>query len=98
MWQGSAFDCPLSLNEISLRHSDFARMNARGECNDGAIVAQAQSVTGEDCFNSQLMVLVSPSMQGQTLQCHYDNGLTMTMISVIAINLTRGEILNSDHL
>ena len=92
VWQGSAFECPPS-DEIFLLHSDFANNGAEGECNNGAIVARAQSVIG-DCFNSQLTVLISASMQGQTLQCRRDTGLVITLIGNTTINITRGKLVH----
>ena len=95
MWQGSAFECPPS-DEIFLLHSNFANNGAEGECNNGAIVARAQDVTG-DCFYSQLTVLISASMQGQTIQCLHDTGLVIALIGRTTINITRGKLLRMVH-
>ena len=90
VWLGSAFECS-PLDEILLLHSNYASNGAEGECNNGDIVARSQGVVGRDCFVSQLTVLVTLSMHGKSLQCVYDNGVDITIIGNVTINVTRGK-------
>ena len=77
-WSGSAFDC--ASNEIILLHALYknnsTHARARGECNNGAIVAQIVRVKN-DTYVSQLNVTVSDSVIGETIECFYDNNTTI---------------------
>ena len=57
MWEGTAFDCPLSSNEIQLRHTQF--IGSIGVCNDGDICGHAVAILSPDCFVSRLNVHVT---------------------------------------
>ena len=80
VWQGSAFDCRNSHNEMSLLHSRFNLPGGtNGTCNDGAIVGQSLRVKN-NFYTSQLKVKFSPRLIGKTVECHYDNGTVATSI------------------
>ena len=68
IWRGTAFDCPGSMNEISLRHSLFNASGASGSCSSGAITAESVGVV-DNCYTSTLMVNVSPALNGTTVEC-----------------------------
>ena len=90
MWQGSAFQCPQSSNEIALRHSQF--LGSVGVCNDGAICAHAVSIQSTDCFVSNLTVNITPDLEGRSVRCEHDNGHNMVVVvRSFTLNITRGE-------
>ena len=75
VWQGSAFDCNHE-GMIILRHSQFSpQQPARGEYNDGRILARSIGVFN-GTFMSQLNVTVSEDMNNKTIECaaEYING------------------------
>ena len=85
LWQGTAFQCVSTSNEIILRHSQFGESyNPIGTCNDGAIVARALGVVNGS-YISQLNVTVSPELNNTTVECWHDNGTTLTVIKRIQI-------------
>ena len=70
IWKGTIFNC--FSNDIFLRHRRF-NDGISGECNDGAIFAQAIGITG-NYYTSQLNVTVSSEMNNQTVECYrYSN-------------------------
>ena len=69
VWQGSAFDC--LIDEIYLLHRLFAE-NARGECNDGSIVAQSLRVETIRTI-SRLNITVSDDLIGKNTACVHDD-------------------------
>ena len=95
IWHGSAFDCSMNQppNEIILAHSRyFSGLIARGNCNNGNILAQSVGVNAVNItyyLTSELNVTVSSNMHNETIQCDVedDDGTRMT-ISVFRILLT----------
>ena len=79
MWQGSAFDCVSSNNEIVLLHSKFSSEGYRQICNNGAIVGRSLRVQN-DSFSSLLSVSVNSDMIGKDIRCVFDDGTTATLI------------------
>ena len=75
VWEGSAFaDCGVDASSsfIRLRHSGFSMLEpARGECNNGLIVARSVGVLN-DTFSSQLDVNVTADMNNKTIECALD--------------------------
>ena len=75
VWNGTAFSCSGSTNDIQLRHTQF---NATGgpskSCNDDAIEARSIGVTN-DCYASQLIMRVSPRLNNTTIQCTHDSNI-----------------------
>ena len=90
MWQGTAFDCPQSSNEIALRHAEF--LGSVGVCNDGAIFAHADSIQSPDCFVSNLTVHVTSALEGRTIRCDHDDGMTVLTVRSFTLNITRSEL------
>ena len=90
MWQGTAFQCPQSSNEIALRHALF--LGSVGVCNDGAICAHADSIISPDCFVSNLTVYITPGLEGRTVRCEYDDGARVIVVRSITLNITRSEL------
>lgn len=67
-WEGSAFDCPSSMNEIILRHSQYTR-GTSDTCNNGEIVGKSVDVRGSS-YTSQLIVTVGRDLSHNvTIQC-----------------------------
>ena len=75
VWQGSAFDCSSSMNQILLSHSRFEGRTDR--CNNGAIVASSIAAlptsSGDQCFISQLNVTVTDTLRNKTVECFHDS-------------------------
>ena len=90
MWQGTAFNCPQSSNEIALRHAQF--LDSVGVCNDGAIIAHADSILSPDCFVSNLTVHITPALEGRTVRCEYDSGASVQIVDSITLTVTRSEL------
>ena len=70
VWKGTAFDCPLSSNEIQLRHTQF--LGSIRICNDGDISGYAVAMLPPDCFLSRLIVLITMELNGRTVICRHD--------------------------
>lgn len=91
MWQGSAFQCPQSSNEIVFRHAQF--LGSVGVCNDGALRAHGVSIQSPDCFVSNLTVYITPDLEGRTVRCEHDNGFTVVVVRSFTLNITRSELI-----
>ena len=65
VWHGTAFNCPS--NEITLRHSQFDRVHAIGECNQGDICAHAESNGSNNRYTSRLIVNVTSALNDKTV-------------------------------
>ncbi len=75
VWSGTAFDCPGSINLIVLAHDLFSGATAVGTCTNGAINGVGISVDtsgAEECYTSELSVIISANMDGQTVVCTKD--------------------------
>ena len=80
LWNGAAFDCPSSRNEILLSHSSFASADGTVKsCNDGLIVGRSLGVTG-DYYTSKLDVNLTHQDIGRIVQCSYENGISDPLI------------------
>ena len=80
IWEGSAFlECyGTNTNTIFLRHSGYNSPNKpRKVCNNGAIVARAIGVDGNN-YTSQLNVTVSAEMNNKTVECVHEFNFTTT--------------------
>ena len=67
VWRGSAFDCPLSGNEILLSHNNFEDGTTR-ICNNGAIVGRSVRIM-DNYYTSQLAVSFTTRLDGRTIEC-----------------------------
>jgi hypothetical protein len=90
IWHGSAFsNC--QRNEIQLRHSVYATSQATGQCNGGEIVARSVEVS-ENCYISQLNVIVGREIINETIECaHSGTQHKTTSIGQRTLNLTQGK-------
>ena len=83
VWNGSAFMCPDTGNEINLLHSRFDS-GTSGTCNDinnsVIIVGESIEVNGSE-YTSQLNISFSSSSIGKTVNCVRDDGLNDSVIS-----------------
>ena len=61
-------------------------------CNDGAICAHAVSIQPPDSFVSNLTVHVTPALEGRTVRCEHDDGVTVSGIGSFTLNITRSEL------
>ena len=74
--------------EITLFHSEFGIPGAaRGVCNSGAVVGYNIGVEN-NCYTSNLDILVSPGLDGRTVECIMDDGVTNTLIDTATLSIT----------
>ena len=96
IWKGSAFNCPETVNEVQLLHSQFRnqdRYTTMETCNNGQIVGYAVDVSEHLEFRSRLLVQVTSSaMNGTTVECYYDDGDEIHLLNSSKIILTTGII------
>jgi hypothetical protein len=90
VWQGSAFQCPQSSDEIALRHAQF--LGSVGVCNDGAICAHADSISSQSSFVSNLIVYITPELEGRKVRCEHDDGIAVVLVGSFTLNITRSEL------
>ena len=81
LWEGTAFDCPSTMNEIILRHSQFSMPGGTSKgCNHRAIMGRSLRVENNH-YTSQLNVTVSASLNNKTVQCvHNSDRGTSTVV------------------
>lgn len=94
VWQGSAFDCQSSSDEIFLLHSQFNRSSSRpqGVCNGGIIEAHAIGVDQDTGgFISQLKISnLSLALNSTSVECAHDDGTAENIIGTSVIVFTTG--------
>jgi hypothetical protein len=90
VWRGTVISAGC---EVTLFHSGFAGAPgaARGVCNSGAVVGYNLGVENK-CYTSNLDVLVSPGLNGRTVECIIDNGVTNTLINTSTLVITTSKI------
>ena len=88
VWKGSAFQCPDNGNNVLLSHRQFSS-GTMDACNNGAIVGRSIRAVN-NCYISQLNVTVSASMNGQTIQCFYNNESREIEIGIETITIREG--------
>ena len=86
VWRGSAFNCPLSLNEILLSHSNFEDGTVR-TCNNGAIAGHSVRVM-DNFYTSQLVISFTSGLDGTTIECTHEDGSTAAMVIGSSMLLT----------
>ena len=72
VWNGSAFDCIGTGNELTLFSGDQV------ECNNGAIQTQRNNHTFQ-------LIITDNSLSGSNIKCIYDNGINFTVIGNLSI-------------
>lgn len=86
MWKGNI----VAGCEIALLHNQFN--TDFGTCNNGAVVGRG--VRNEsNCYTSQLTVLVTPDLNGRTIECHSDDGVREILVNFTTLLLTRGILI-----
>ena len=77
VWRGTAFrSC--DDGDIILLHSRFQSNGGTVHvCNDGAVVARIVSAEGNN-YTSQLSVVVTPEIVGNSIECRHDNGTSLS--------------------
>ena len=90
VWNGSAFECAESSNDISLLHSRF-NTSFTGYCNNGSIVGQSLYAEDND-YTSKLTITITSNMTGKTIQCNYDNGTSVRLIGCYTINYSEDSV------
>ena len=77
IWKGTVFrSC--NIEEITLLHNRFQSNGGTVHvCNDRAIVARIVSVEGNN-YTSQLSVVVTPEIVGNSIECRHDNGTSLS--------------------
>ena len=89
VWQGSAFECLGSHNEIVLRHSLYnsssvTYSNRSNSCNNGGVIIVAQIIgVSENTYTSKVTIsdkAKQSSFIGKTVECFYDNGATAKVV------------------
>ena len=88
-WRGTAFNCPGKGNEISLLHSQFGAGGSSAECNNGNITGRSLRVEG-NCYTSQLFVVYSQDLLGQSVVCAHNNLVTEEVVGNATIAITTG--------
>ena len=88
VWEGTAFT-HCSGGKIILSHSLFSSSGTMDTCNNGAIVGQSIMADG-NCYTSQLNVTVNAGMNGQTVVCVYNNGVTESTVGTSTIMILEG--------
>ena len=92
MWEGTAFNCSNTQDEIRLRHTKFLdEHGAYGACNDGAIEGKSLGVEGGR-YTSQLVVMVSSKLVGKSIMCVSDDGQYETQVDSATITITEGQL------
>ena len=94
LWEGTAFNCPSTANQIILRNSQFASggTGTFGACNDGNIVAEGVRADSEDNrHTSQLNVTVSARLDGLSIKCVYnsDEGVNTVGEATLTVILSK---------
>ena len=93
IWTGTAFDCPQTENKLTLLHTlSFTDTNPL-ICNDGAILVRGILVVSGGNYTSQLNITVNSDMNGQTVECFYDNGFRTQVIGNFSMTLTGMELI-----
>ena len=90
IWEGTAFNC--DGNDILLRHDRFTDSGGVSDiCNDGNIVGRSTGVENNNCYTSELNVMVSPSLNNKTVVCtHSSFSLINIGVSVLTVQTMEG--------
>ena len=74
--------------QIGLRH---IYTGSSGICNNGAVIGRVVEVNN-NCFTSQLTVLLTPDLNQRTIQCSVDTGSVEITIGAAQLLFTTGSI------
>lgn len=91
IWTGTAIDCQ-ETSEITFFHLD--RFTDTRGCNNGAIIGRGISIDSEGpCFTSQLSITIEANMEGDVVECIYNDGMEASLIGNSTIAITSGDYL-----
>ena len=74
VWNSTFFECQDGRNEIHLRHSRYDDVDSppHADCNGGAVIAKSIGVF-DNCYTSQLIVIIGEEMVNKTIECSIQN-------------------------
>ena len=83
IWNSTFIDCPNGRSDILLRHSRY-NMDPppHEECNHEAVIARSVGIFDNQCYISQLTVIIGEEMISRTIECSVENsieGITTTV-------------------
>ena len=96
-FEGSAFNCSLTGNEILLSHTEYSIATVRKTCGN-YISAKSLGVSGNH-YKSLLMINISQPLNGLSVNCTYISGTGSTVMPIGSpsiIQITRGN--NNNHI
>ena len=91
LWRGTAFDCPMTNSEITLRHSLFTSDQAFRICNSGDIIGHGLEVVN-NCYTSQLNVTIRENFNNKTVQCVLSSNEGMRIVGESILNVISGKV------
>jgi hypothetical protein len=90
VWRGTLISAGC---EVALLHTEFGVPGAaRGVCNSGAVVGYNIGVEN-NCYSSNLDILVSPELNGRAVECSIDDGVTITPIGTATLSITTSKTI-----
>lgn len=88
IWRGTVFQC--TERSITLRHSQYSVPGGVSrECNSN-ITARSIGVTN-NCYTSQLNVIVSRDLANRSVTCAYDFGTGFETIAISTLKVVEGK-------
>lgn len=85
VWRGSVIEAGC---EITLFHSQFDMPSGAFEiCNNEAVIGRS-IIRENECYTSQLTILVTTDLDGRTVECSVDDGRENTVINTTTLLLT----------
>ena len=92
-WDGTAFDCTNTANEILLLHDNYPN-DANGRCNGGQITGKSLSVEN-NCYTSLLSVSTSAALNNKSIRCNEVG--QMVSIGERVLTVISGKKLDTMH-
>jgi hypothetical protein len=93
VWRGSIIgdDC-----EITLRHTDFP--TATQMCSQGNLSVTGRGIQVQNnCYISQLTLMVTSSVNNKTVECHNDDGSGILNIGVRTLYLSQSKLVAIEY-
>ena len=81
VWSGSAFQCPVSANQINLPHGQFSELEMMGSPSCGTLRTTSLNVNGSN-YISQLSLTATPELNGTGISCSFGNLAKEDVITV----------------
>ena len=94
IWTGTAIECQ-ETSVITFIH--LRRFTDIRGCNNGSIVGRGIRVE-RPCFTSQLSITIDSSMEGDIVECFYDDGMDASgsLIGNSTIAITSGDFYSTE--